>query len=155
MFRFRFPIITCVVALTFCVDGASTHAAPGSRAGSAVQSLVADFCVDCHDATGASADLDLTALVSEPIGHHRGQWERVVRRLRTRQMPPADAERPDEATYQVALNQLERELDHIAAQDPQPGRTETFRRLTRYEYRNAIRDLLEMDIDVDSLVPAD
>ncbi len=50
---------------------------------------------------------------------------------------------------------LERSLDTAAAKQPNPGRTETLRRLNRTEYRNAVRDLLSLDIDVNSLLPAD
>src|SRR5262249_24724553 len=36
-----------------------------------------------------------------------------------------------------------------------PGRTETFRRLNRTEYQNAIRDLLALDIDAAAMLPKD
>ena len=83
------------------------------------------------------------------------EWEKVVRKLRTRQMPPIDEPRPDEATYDAVIASLEASLDRAAAARPNPGRTETFRRLKRTEYRNAIRDLLALDVDVAALLPAD
>src|SRR6185436_3891502 len=46
-------------------------------------------------------------------------------------------------------------LDRAAANRPNPGRTETFRRLNRTEYQNAIRDLLALDIDAAALLPKD
>jgi hypothetical protein len=70
-------------------------------------------------------------------------------------MPPVGLPRPDEATYQATISSLEQSLDRAAAAQPNPGRTETLRRLTRTEYRNAIRDLLALDVDVASLLPAD
>ena len=50
---------------------------------------------------------------------------------------------------------LEAELDAKYAEHPQPGRTDTLRRLNRTEYQNAIRDLLNLDIDVAALLPVD
>ena len=70
-------------------------------------------------------------------------------------MPPAPRPRPDEATYASFIGWLESELDASAAFDPNPGRTETFHRLNRAEYRNVVRDLLALDVDVAELLPAD
>src|SRR5215217_8427129 len=82
-------------------------------------------------------------------------WEKVVRRLLTRQMPPAEKKRPDEGTYEAVLSKLETSLDGAYQEHPSPGRTETLRRLNRTEYQNAIRDLLALDVDAASLLPAD
>jgi len=70
-------------------------------------------------------------------------------------MPPAGIPRPDEATYLSTIASLESELDRAASAHPNPGRTETFRRLNRTEYHNAIRDLLALDVEVAPLLPSD
>ena len=70
-------------------------------------------------------------------------------------MPPLGRDRPDEAAYERLASSLESSLDRLAAANPNPGRTETFRRLTRTEYRNAIRDLLSVDVEVAALLPPD
>ena len=57
--------------------------------------------------------------------------------------------------YDATVRSLETLLDRAAAAHPNPGRTATIRRLTRTEYRNAVRDLLALDVDVDALLPAD
>ena len=82
-------------------------------------------------------------------------WEGVFRKLSHRQMPPVGEERPDEATYRQLDSRIAAALDHAAAAQPNPGRTDTFRRLTRTEYQNAIRDLLALDIDATALLPND
>ena len=82
-------------------------------------------------------------------------WEKVVRKLRAGVMPPLGRPRPDEATYDHFVAWLEDQLDSVAAAHPDPGRTETFHRLNRVEYRNAIRDLLAIDVNVEDLLPAD
>ncbi len=65
-----------------------------------------------------------------------------MRKLRARSMPPAGRPRPTEAAYDGLVAHLETSLDRVAAANPDPGRTDTFRRLNRTEYQNAIRDLL-------------
>ncbi|MGV3753998.1 MAG: DUF1592 domain-containing protein, partial [Verrucomicrobiota bacterium] len=118
--------------------------------------LIGKFCTDCHDAETAKGGLNLTAILKEDVTKHPEAWENVIRRLRTRQMPPAGKpDRPSEAEYVRALAALETQLDTAAALNPTPGRTETIRRLTRTEYQNAIRDLLALDIDAATLLPAD
>ena len=82
-------------------------------------------------------------------------WEKVVRKLRGRMMPPAGVPRPDEATYNALVSDLESSLDATAALHPNPGRTDTFRRLSRVEYQNAIRDILDLEVDVSALLPKD
>jgi mono/diheme cytochrome c family protein len=126
-----------------------------STAAPAAQNLVYDYCLTCHDADGRKGDLSLESVVDAPLVEHAGVWEKVVRKLRTRQMPPVGELRPDESTYEAAIDGLTSTLDRIAEATPNPGRTAAIRRLTRTEYRNAIRDLLALDVDVTSLLPAD
>ncbi len=80
-------------------------------------------------------------------------WEKVIQKLRSRTMPPAQAPRPDEATYDSLATWLEGALDRAAAAHPNPARP-LLHRMNRAEYRNAIRDLLALDVDVSAL-PAD
>ncbi len=120
-----------------------------------VRAVVGEFCVGCHDAGTAKGGLNLAAVVSEEAGHHPEIWEKVVRRLRCRQMPPEGKKRPTEDGYAAVVLQLETALDRAAAERPNPGRTDSIRRLARTEYQNAIRDLLALDIDSASLLPAD
>jgi hypothetical protein len=70
-------------------------------------------------------------------------------------MPPAGAPRPDKATHDGFASWLEGELDRSWTANPDPGRTEPFHRLNRVEYRNAVRDLLDLDLDVSALLPGD
>jgi mono/diheme cytochrome c family protein len=118
-------------------------------------SLVEDYCVTCHDDEEKKGGLSLER-ASADVSQQQEVWEKVVRKLRARQMPPVGRkERPDEATYDSTVRYLETSLDRAAAAHPNPGRTATIRRLTRSEYQNAIRDLLALDVDVASLLPAD
>jgi hypothetical protein len=119
------------------------------------QAVVTRYCAGCHNAKAKAAGLALDSLDIHKAADKSDVWEKVVRKLRTRTMPPAGLPRPDEQTYKAVLTGLESSLDAAAAAKPDPGRTDTFRRLNRTEYRNAIRDLLAIDIDVSAMLPSD
>jgi hypothetical protein len=113
------------------------------------------YCVTCHNQRLATAGLKLDeADVANP-GEGAEIWEKVVRKLRTGMMPPPNVPQPSMDDRRALLSWLETSLDKAAAAKPNPGRTETLRRLNRTEYQNAIRDLLSVDIDAASLLPAD
>ena len=118
-------------------------------------SLIDEYCLSCHDEDHKKGELSLEAVASQDVASHPDVWEKVVRKLRARQMPPIGKERPDDGMYDAVISALEASLDRAAAAHPNPGRPATIRRLTRTEYRNAVRDLLALDIDVASLLPAD
>jgi len=88
------------------------------------------------------------------IGADAGKWEKVVRKVRTGSMPPAGRPRPDAAEAVAFVTSLESALDRAAASAPNPGRP-AVHRLNRAEYANAIRDLLGVEVDVRTLLPAD
>ena len=104
---------------------------------------------------GESRRTVLSTLDPDNPGAEPDVWEKVVRKLRVRYMPPAGAPRPDEQTYDSLISHFETSLDRAAAAKPNPGRTDTFRRLNRTEYHNAVRDLLAVDVDVAPLLPKD
>src|SRR5436190_16141343 len=106
----------------------------GTPPATPVHSMVDQYCTSCHNTDKKKGDLDLESISSEDINKHADVWEKVVRKLRARQMPPADKKRPDESTYKGVLSRLETTLDAAYARHPNPGRTETFRRLNRTEY---------------------
>ena len=117
-------------------------------------------CLSCHNDRLKTAGLTLANLDVDKPGRHAETWEKVIRKLRTRAMPPPTAPHPDEQTYQALAAYLERSIDLTASTDPHPGKLALVHRLTRTEYQNAIRDLLAVDalpneIDYPLLLPAD
>ncbi|MCB1022297.1 MAG: DUF1592 domain-containing protein [Acidobacteria bacterium] len=117
--------------------------------------VVQQYCVACHQGSAASGGVALDQALAAPIADNAHVWEKVARQLRAGQMPPAGLPRPDAKAYAAVLASLEDSLDQAAAANPNPGRTDTFRRLNRTEYQNAVRDLLAVEIDAASLLPAD
>lgn len=119
------------------------------------QAVLNRYCLSCHNDKMKTAGLSLSGVDAANLAAHGDVWERVVQKLQGRAMPPIGRPRPDEATYESLIAHLETSLDKLAATNPNPGRTQTFRRLTRTEYQNAIRDLLAVDVETDALLPAD
>jgi len=113
------------------------------------------YCVACHNRDDKTAGLALDAMISDDVRLNATDWERVVRKVRARQMPPEDEVRPSGRTYESFLSLLTGSLDRAAAEKPEPGRTLGFRRLNRTEYQNAIRDLLALAIDASAMLPND
>jgi Protein of unknown function (DUF1592)/Protein of unknown function (DUF1588)/Protein of unknown function (DUF1587)/Protein of unknown function (DUF1585)/Protein of unknown function (DUF1595) len=112
------------------------------------------YCDTCHFGPKARAGLNLEALDLANLAENGTVWEKVLRKLRSREMPPAGVLRPDAATYNALVEAIETERDRLAEIKPNPGRA-TLHRLNRAEYANAIRDLLALDVDVAELLPAD
>jgi hypothetical protein len=112
------------------------------------------YCDTCHFGPKARAGVNLESLDLANLDSSGALWEKVLRKLRSREMPPPGAPRPDAATYETLVKAIEGERDRLADARPNPGRP-TLHRLNRAEYANAIRDLLALDIDVADLLPAD
>jgi hypothetical protein len=128
---------------------------PRDRDLAANGATVARYCFECHDDVERTADLSLKSLPLADVAAHPEAWEKVVRKLRAGMMPPPDGPQPAPAERASLASWLETELDRAAAAAPDPGRTAPLHRLNRAEYRNAIRDLLAVDVDVGELLPAD
>lgn len=155
-------LLTAAALATFVSGAASlAHAAVGAKPGAAADpaaktaEIFTDYCMDCHDSATRKGDFSLESLNVKNPAANPEEWERVIRKLSHRQMPPVGETRPDEAGYTTVLVHLQSSLDRAATERPNPGRVETFRRLTRTEYHNAIRDLLDLEIDASALLPKD
>ena len=144
---------------------AAHRSAGGERAGrsnavsasASPHALVDRYCLNCHNDIDFAGDLTFEGVDVDDVGASTETWERVVRKLRVRAMPPrtGDTPRPAESDYDRLIAYLETSLDRVAAANPHPGRTAALRRLTRTEYQHAIRDLLSVAVDAAALLPPD
>jgi cytochrome c5 len=147
--------LVLLVSLDIQARSSAQQPAPQARGTASSRATLDRYCVTCHNQRLATAGLKLDeADVANPV-EGAEIWEKVVRKLRTGMMPPPNMPQPSTDDRQALLSWLETSLDKAAAVKPNPGRTETLRRLNRTEYQNAIRDLLSVDIDAASLLPAD
>jgi cytochrome c551/c552 len=118
------------------------------------QALLNQYCVTCHNAKLQTGGLALDKLDLHRTGADAETWERVARKLRAGMMPPAGAPRPDRHALDALAASVEDALDRAAVANPNPGRT-PLHRMNRGEYANAIRDLLGVNVDAATLLPAD
>ena len=141
------------------LDGQAAKGSAGTRGApqaSAVQprALLDKYCVTCHNDKLKTANFSLQGLDLAKVGDHAELWEKVVRKLRAGVMPPPDVPRPALADYEGLRDWLEAEIDRSASARATPGSV-VLHRLNRTESANAIRDLLDMQIDVTALLPPD
>ena len=117
--------------------------------------VLQQYCMTCHGERLRTAGLAFTPALLDRPGDHSEIWEKVAMKLRSGAMPPPGAPRPGHAAVSALANWIEGELDAAARTRTDPGRTAAFHRLNRAEYRNAVRDLLALDVDVAADLPAD
>ncbi len=144
----------CVIVLALAGHLPAAHAAGQPEASPDARALLDQYCVACHNDRLQTAGLLLDHADVGHIGADGATWEKVVRKVRSGAMPPAGRNRPDEHVLDAFVAWLESELDREAATHPNPGRPADHR-LNRFEYGNAIRDLLALEIDPETLLPPD
>jgi hypothetical protein len=121
---------------------------------SELQKTVSTYCVTCHNDTLKTGGLALDRPELADVAAHADVWEKVIRKVRTGMMPPAGVPRPNAAERDALLSSVVATLDEAARTRPNPGRP-LVHRLNRAEYSNAIRDLLALEIDASTMLPAD
>jgi hypothetical protein len=126
--------------------------APGSPASR--RALVEDYCVTCHNDDLRVGNFSLERVDLEHPAADTETLEKVALKLRSGMMPPAGLPRPEPDELDSFIRDLENEIDADAAALPNPGRP-VLHRLNRTEYRNSVRDLLALDVNVEALLPPD
>lgn len=122
--------------------------------------FVATYCLDCHSSGDAEGEFDLEAFDFSADQFSREElqtdrWEKILRRIDTRQMPPPTSDRPAESEYEQVSSTLRSILDQRYKEFPRPGRVGAIRRLTRLEYQYSVRDLLGIAVDASDYLPKD
>ncbi|MES2606278.1 MAG: DUF1592 domain-containing protein [Pseudomonadota bacterium] len=114
--------------------------------------LIQDYCVKCHNSEDWAGSLDMEGLDFDNVAHDAENWETIIRKLNAGMMPPKGEEKPHADEVKSFVAALEARLDkNVPTVAAAPG----LHRLNRSEYKNAIRDLLELDVDVAALLPTD
>ena len=118
------------------------------------QQLVDAYCASCHNDELKIGDFSFTELDLQRPELNAEQSERVIRKLRSGMMPPVGMPRPQASELAAFASRLEAEIDRVAADRPHVSAPE-LHRVNRTEYRNAVHELLDLDIDVSELLPPD
>lgn len=127
---------------------------PREAAAPQAEALMKRYCVGCHNDKVKTGDVSLTGLTVAGVGTHANTWEKVLRKVRTGEMPPPKLPRPSAEVQSSFVGWLEGQLDRAASANSNPG-APSIHRLNRAEYSNAVRDLLALDLDHSATLPAD
>jgi len=150
------PSLLALAALAACTGAAFGQSPSRALAAGtpAPKALVDRYCIACHSQKAKIAGVALEGLDWANIGANASVLERVLRKVRSSEMPPAGMPHPEQSTADTFTKWLEDSLDRAAAANPNPGRP-AIHRLNRAEYSNAIRDLLALDVKPGTLLPVD
>jgi len=168
----RYRGLLGVAALSFAIAVATARpvaqapaaavppAAPAVTAAASSTAVLKQYCATCHNERLKSGGLVIDPAGLDNVSAGADRWEKVVRKLRTQSMPPPGAPRPDAVSYDRVATFIETGLDRAEAARPHLGKLPLTHRLSRTEYRNAVRDLLALDslpreVSIDYLLPPD
>jgi cytochrome c551/c552 len=116
--------------------------------------LVKQYCVTCHSERGKAGGLSLANFEAAHADQSADVAEKMIRKLRLGMMPPPGARRPEPAVLTQFVASLENKIDGASLAHPNPGRR-PFQRLNRAEYQHSVKELLDLDVDVNAFLPPD
>jgi mono/diheme cytochrome c family protein len=147
--------VALVASLTSVFSASQvTTSAPQASGTQGQLATMRQYCVACHNDRAKVAGVSFEGLTPESIGQRADVFEKAVRKMRGRVMPPPGARQPDAAAIDSLVAWLEDSLDRAAGEAHLPDQV-VLHRLNRKEYANAVRDLLAVDFDADAVLPAD
>lgn len=120
----------------------------------AAQKTLNRTCFGCHNENLKSGNLSLQGLKAANITAAISEWEKILRKVRSGEMPPSNGPKLADEARSALLTHVEKALDHNFAVKPDPG-TPSIHRLNRVEYSNSIRDILALDLDHSASLPSD
>ena len=139
---------------------------PASSAPTQSRQILDAYCVGCHNSKVRTAGIAFDTLTLDTVGEHADVWEKALRKLRGRQMPPPGSRQPDQSEIDQFASWMEAELDgmiRLPSTSLGPGKAAPttvaghvpIQRLTRTEFGAAVSDLLDIEIDAEKLLPAE
>src|SRR4051812_22553216 len=152
--RWLIGVFSCAVGIVSADSTVfSQPASPAAQRPESQWSTIQTHCFGCHNKYVRAGNLLLDELGAESVAEHPEIFEKAVRKLRGRQMPPPGIAQPSQQEVDALVGWLESTLDesskaHLA------GRV-VVQRLNRNEYANAVKDLLAVEIDPNQYLPAD
>src|SRR6202050_3512692 len=147
-------LVVVVSPSRFALSQTSATQAANATHALTPRALVDQYCVVCHNQKALTAGVSLEGVDFSNPAANAAIMERVLRKVRTGEMPPAGMPRPPAPVLAAFTKSLESTLDQAAAAHPNPGRP-AIHRLNRAEYSNAIRDILALDVQPGSSLPVD
>ena len=133
-----------------CAGSAYAQTSPAA----ANQAMLQKYCAGCHNDKLKTAGVSVQGLDLTSVSGKAEVLEKILRKVKSGQMPPAGLPRPEKADALAFSKWLETSLDTEAMSHPDPGRP-AIHRLNRAEYSNAVRDIFALDVNPGSLLPVD
>ncbi|HWE52378.1 MAG TPA: DUF1592 domain-containing protein [Bryobacteraceae bacterium] len=153
MTHFKISIPLIALGLAGLLNAApATQAAPAS--GEAQLATIKQYCVGCHNDKAKLGGISFDNISASTIAKDPERFEKAVRKLRGRVMPPPGAKQPDGKSVESLVSWLEESLDKV----PEPAHVSDqmlLHRLNRKEYENSVRDLLLVDVNAAEMLPPD
>ena len=152
------PAICRAICVAFVVAATTTatlgQAGKPSTGADQARRLVDTYCLGCHSARIHSGGLTLEALTLDDVHQNADVWEKALRKLRGRQMPPPGNRQPDQGDIDAFVAWMETQLDSAAGAGVRTGHV-PMQRLTRTEFTTAVNDLLGIELDAAQLLPSE
>ncbi len=150
------PAVRYLVTLELAFVSTILIASPPATFEKTVQPILTNTCSGCHNSNLASGGLNILPYATPgSIAQHRDEWEVILRKIRSGEMPPKGIPRPPAENIAALVNFVQAEFEKVDRSIvPDPGRV-TAHRLNRNEYTNTIRDLLGVDFRADKDFPTD
>jgi mono/diheme cytochrome c family protein len=148
--------VAAAVLATAALSGQGGRVGPAAPASdvAGARTLVDNYCAGCHSAAVQAGGLVIEAPTLAGVREHRDVWEKSLRKLRGRQMPPPGSRQPSQTEIDGFVTWMEAALDA-----PDPGLAVAghvpMHRLTRTEFATAVNDLLAIELDAAQLLPAE
>jgi len=146
--------LACVFTAAPRVTPAQTAAAPQASGPDQQMAVIKQYCAGCHNDRAKAGGFSFDGITAAGIAQHGELFEKAVRKVRGRVMPPPGARQPSGAEIDSLVAFLEDSLDKAAGQSHIPDQA-VLHRLNRKEYANAVKDLLDVDVNAEELLPAD
>jgi mono/diheme cytochrome c family protein len=156
--QFGRKVLLGTALMTASLAAHSQQSAAAAHAPSALLAqkweFVDKYCGSCHNSLDWAGGVAFDTLDKDNIAPDAKVWEEAVRKLRGSLMPPPGETQPDTTARAAFMKALESALDQSAAANPDPGSV-VLHRLNRSEYAHAIKQLLDLDVNAESLLPRD
>jgi hypothetical protein len=150
----RLTLIVLALAFVTAQPSAQTQTSgQGIDRASPLRSMLDTYCVGCHSTAGRAGGIAFVGIQLDDIGANAEIWEKAVRKLRGRQMPPPGSRQPSQADVDSFVHALESSLDSVTVR-PVAGHV-PIQRMTRTEFGVAVKDLLGIEIDAENLLPTE
>ena len=153
----RLILSTAVLALLIASSSAALRteavAQTGAAAGTSHQAMLTTYCYSCHNTRAKMGGLALQGLDIQAAGADAEIWEKAVRKLRGRLMPPPGSPQPEQKDIDSFVAWMENKLDHNPSA-PKAGHV-GIQRLSRTEYAAAVKALVGVEIVAKDVLPQD